>query len=104
MKKIMINLNPLDRKEILEILQLIFVRGETVKAFGSRVKGTHYDGSDLDLVVMAEHDLSKEISKAKRLFHDSNIPIFVQIHEWNKLPDSFKANIETHSVIFFGDE
>lgn len=64
-----------------------------IRAYGSRVKGTQHQFSDLDLCVMYSmpteeyHDLIDALG-------NSNLPIFVSIVEWAKLSSSLKPLLE----------
>lgn len=65
-------------------------------AFGSRVNGDAHDTSDLDLVILTK--LKKrlnidELISFKDALQKSNIPILVQILDWNRIPESFHKNI-----------
>lgn len=73
-------------------------------AYGSRVKGTAHDGSDLDLVIIGKDgkmiptDILVEL---KEKISESNIPILVELFDWARLPESFHKNIEAcHEVLF----
>lgn len=75
-----------------------------VWAFGSRVNGSAHDGSDLDLVLRT-HDLQKlpfkEFAELHNKIKESNIPIYVQLFDWARIPDSFKKNIEQQYEVLF---
>lgn len=76
--------------------------GVEVWAFGSRVKGTHRDGSDLDLVLRSS-DLQplppSILYGLDKALEESTLPILVQAHDWARLPKSFKLEIEQDYVI-----
>lgn len=73
-------------------------------AYGSRVKGTAHDGSDLDLVIIAKDGKKIPIdilTELKEKIKESNVPILVELFDWARLPESFHKNIEAcHEVIF----
>lgn len=75
-----------------------------VWAYGSRVKGTAHDGSDLDLVIMGKDGKMIPIDilvELKEKISESNIPILVELFDWARLPESFHQNIEAcHEVLF----
>lgn len=51
-------------------------------AYGSRVRGDHYDASDLDLVAHfppTQHDKITYLIETDEAFRESNLPIIVQI-------------------------
>ena len=68
----------------------------TVWAYGSRVNGNAHDGSDLDLVLRGP-DLAAlpagVLSRFREALTDSNLPIFVDSHDWALLPESFHPRI-----------
>ena len=56
-----------------------------VWAYGSRVKGTAHDGSDLDLVIMTKDGNKIPIElliELKEKIRDSNVPILVDLFDW----------------------
>lgn len=75
-----------------------------VWAYGSRVKETAHEGSDLDLVILTPDrkrlpaDIFMEL---KEKIRESNIPILVELFDWARLPQSFHKNIDAcHEVLF----
>ncbi|QZA81539.1 nucleotidyltransferase family protein [Deefgea piscis] len=86
---------------LCRLLQLYLPHAE-VWAFGSRVKGTHWDASDIDLVVRcpASPQQATDLAALKQALSDSPIPYVVQIHDWAKLPSQFQAEMSAaHRVI-----
>ena len=88
-------------RDQLEALLSKHVPGVEVWAYGSRVNGRSYNGSDLDLVLRGPalepldggfYDLLEAIEK-------SNIPILIQAHDWAMLPESFHRGIERDYVV-----
>lgn len=73
-------------------------------AYGSRIKGTSSEASDLDLVVLNKSK-DKEIRSSLKIFKEnlkqSNIPIFVQVTDWDLLPNNYKEEIEKKHHFFF---
>ena len=67
-----------------------------VWAYGSRVNGNHHEASDLDLVLRTP-DLtalpSRLLAGFREALTDSNLPIFVDAHDWATLPESFHPRI-----------
>ena len=73
-----------------------------VWAYGSRVTGQAHDGSDLDLVLRNPKDLSKDIEDCSDLLEaiqNSMLPMFVDVHLWSHLPESFYKNIMQKYVV-----
>lgn len=67
-----------------------------VRAFGSRVQWTAKDYSDLDLAVVGSEPLSLgELRRLKEAFEESNLPIRVDVVDWQSLADWFKKVIAT---------
>lgn len=70
----------------------------TVWAYGSRVNGDAHDGSDLDLVLRTSdlRELAYSVlSEFREALSESNLPIFVDTHDWARLPVSFHERILT---------
>ena len=100
----LVQLRNVDRQRVLNLLDLAFRGAVKVYAYGSRVKGTSWEASDLDLVVESERDISsvlKEIQNFRVNFEVSNVPIFVHIQHWDNLPHDYKSEINSHKVLFF---
>jgi predicted nucleotidyltransferase len=79
----------------LEIIRNAFAEylpHKKVWAYGSRVKGTSNQRSDLDCVVFNATD--REIYEAKEFFDNSEIPFIIQLLSWEKIPEDFKDNIK----------
>ena len=70
--------------------------GVEVRAYGSRVDGTSYDGSDLDLVLRAPGLAKIPYSQLRGLryaLRESTIPIIVD-GRWATMPESYQREIE----------
>ncbi|WP_422134137.1 nucleotidyltransferase domain-containing protein [Endozoicomonas sp. ALD040] len=96
----MIDLREKDRKSVCDLASQIFPVGTMLWAYGSRVKGTNYDASDLDIVVhfpdeQDENDSFAQLAAFNEALRDSNIPIIVQALSWSAIPESFKTNIKS---------
>ncbi len=90
-------------RPMVEKLLQTHVPDVEVWAYGSRVNGTHHEGSDLDLVLRARGLREIPILQLGNLregLDESNIPIIVDVHDWATLPDSFRAEIEREYVVF----
>ena len=92
-----------DKQTLLQIFSNVDFPFE-VWAYGSRVNGTAHEGSDLDLVIRNRQsipvppsifgDLSEKIK-------DSNIPILVELRDWEILPERFHYIIaQQYEVVF----
>lgn len=83
--------------------------GAEVWAYGSRVNGDHYDASDLDLVAHLPETSEKPkrfsaLVEVKEAFAESDLPIIVQIVDWNAIPQSFRNEILAGYVVVQGAE
>ena len=85
-----------DRDAIICIAKKVFYDSLHIWVYGSRVNGEAHDMSDLDLVLIAKDGNKVNMSKFmdfKELLTDSNIPIPIQILDWQRIPKSFYKNI-----------
>ena len=70
-----------------------------VVAFGSRATWTAKDYSDLDLAVMGEEPLSLRTASAlDEALGDSDLPFKVDVVDWAKIDDDFRAIVVRHGV------
>ena len=89
----MIDLNPKHLETIQRILAEHVPKCE-VRAFGSRVKWTAKDYSDLDITIVGSEPLSlRQLRRLKEAFEESDIPIRVDVADWQSLSDNFKQVI-----------
>ena len=78
------------------------VPGVEVWAYGSRVDGTCYDGSDLDLALRAPSLAKIAYNRLRGLryaLRESNIPIIVDVRDWASIPESYQREIERRYVV-----
>lgn len=76
-----------------------------VWAYGSRVRGTAHEGSDLDLVLRHPDDPGKDVANWPALqeaLQASRLPMLVEVQLWNRLPVSFHPEIEHRYVVVQG--
>lgn len=87
-------------KEIHDVFSF-YLRGYTVRAFGSRVHGRHLKPySDLDLVIMSETQVPLKIwARAKDAFSISDLPFRVDLLDWSELPENFRSIIASGSEL-----
>jgi len=106
----MIDLREKDRLILCQLAQQIFTQGTKIWAYGSRIKGTNHDASDLDLVVhfdsksSSDNDCFEQLSNFKEALQESTIPIFVQVFAWSQIPETFKSNIEENYQVLYNVE
>ena len=93
----------LEPRHLVMIEQMLqdFIQEAVVWCFGSRVHGRGLKRfSDLDLVFRNGEDLHAQLGKLRDAFETSDIPIKVDLSEWNQLPDWLKRDIlEEHVVL-----
>ena len=88
----MIDLNPKHFETVQHILAK-HVPGCEVRAFGSRVKWTAKDYSDLDLAVVGSKPLSwKQRGQLAEAFEESDLPMRVDVLDWHTISEEFKKN------------
>ena len=91
-----------DRKEVARILNTT-APGIEVWVYGSRINGTSYKMSDLDLVLRGR-DLEPIdvtiLAAVRTAFSESNIPILVDVLDWAQIPESFRQEILTDYMVF----
>ncbi len=90
----MIDLSALELKIVQQLLRRHVPECE-VRAFGSRVNMTAKPYSDLDLVVIGTQKLANELmSDLKEAFVESDLPFRVDLLDWARTSDEFKAVID----------
>ena len=88
------------KDEYLKILIAIFdkhISNCHVFAYGSRVKGDSHSGSDLDLAIIGKEE-KIPLSLIREELRESNIPFYVEIFDFYKLPESFQSEINTCKI------
>lgn len=86
----------LPREQLAEVAEILRreVPGVEVRAYGSRVNGTARRYSDLDLALVAEEKIDRRRHEALRgAFSESNLPIMVDVVDWNGITESFRKAI-----------
>ncbi len=92
------------KPQYLQILLDVFKNycpNAEIWAYGSRINGEAHEASDLDLVVKSFNDVNKSLFELKELINDSDIPIIVDILEFDKIPFSFQKEIEKDYISIF---
>ena len=93
-----VDLRP-DHWAIVRSALRLHVPDREVLAFGSRATWTAKDYSDLDLAVMGEEPLSLRTASAlDEALSDSDLPFKVDVVDWARIDDSFRAVIRRHAV------
>ena len=89
-------------RSLLEKILAVHLPGKIIWVYGSRIKGKSHEGSDLDLLIKS-CITADELSNVRQALSDSNLPILVDILDWDSIPDSFKKEIEKeHFVLQYG--
>ena len=83
---------------LVEKILAAHLPGKTVWVYGSRIKGKSHEGSDLDLLIKS-FVTPDELGNVRQALSDSNLPILVDIVDWDSIPDSFKKEIEKEHLI-----
>ncbi|MCF6267884.1 MAG: nucleotidyltransferase domain-containing protein [Desulfuromusa sp.] len=90
----MIDLTPEHLCKVVEILRQHLSQCE-VRVFGSRVTGKATTYSDLDLALVAEQSLDwRQLEALKEAFAESDLPIMVDILDWQSISPEFRRVIE----------
>lgn len=94
----MIDLPPADLELVRQILRN-HVPDCAVWVFGSRVSGRAKKYSDLDLAVLSEEPLSlTELGELQEAFSESDLPIKVDVVDYNRASEEFQAVIRRQYV------
>lgn len=100
----MIDIRDKDHKSLCNIANECFTTPIEIWAYGSRVNGESHDASDLDLVIRTADFTPLAINELidfKEQLQASNIPIIIQVMDWNRIPKSFHSNIlKNHELIY----
>ena len=100
----MIDLNP-KHFEIVQHILAKHVPGSEVRAFGSRVKWTAKDYSDLDLAVVGSKPLTlRQGYQLAEAFEESDLPIRVDVLDWHTISEEFKRIIAAEYEVIQGAE
>ena len=91
-----------DRKEVTRILDTT-APGIEVWVYGSRINGTAYEMSDLDLVLRGRELEPIDVTilaAVRNALSESNIPILVDVLDWAQIPESFRQKIMADYIAF----
>jgi len=79
-----------------------YIPGATVWAFGSRVKWSHREQSDLDLAVLCDKQTAQKVlPKLNDAFIESDLPFKVQLLDFNRLPANMQENIKKDYIVLY---
>ncbi|HGO5853491.1 TPA: nucleotidyltransferase family protein [Mannheimia haemolytica] len=89
----MIDLTESQRQQVLDIFKK-YLPDTPVWVFGSRIKGTAKDYSDLDLALITKQPLTiRQQTELELAFTDSDLPFTVDLIDWASCNESFKQII-----------
>ncbi len=93
----------IDNKSLEELLTIIKMNypNSVIWAYGSRIKGTAHQGSDLDLVIVDYGQDEHDYMGFKDILTQSNIPFLIDIFEIDRLPQSFRDEIKSDYVVLY---
>ena len=90
--------------QVRDILQnaLVDVNGSCrVYLFGSRVRGTAYQGSDADIAVVADEDVSLALSQVRTILEESTIPYKIDLVDLNRTSPDFQEQVLADGVLIW---
>jgi len=91
----------MDYRKVLVSIVHRHIPGCTVYLFGSRARGTHQIGSDIDLALDAQKVLdSGIIGNIKEDIEESTIPYFVDIVDFNNVGSEMKREITKDGIVW----
>ncbi len=72
-----------------------------VYLFGSRAGGHATAGSDFDVAVLSDEDLSSELSVARERLNESNIPYKVDVVDLRSASPAFRQHVLAQGVLLW---
>ena len=97
----------IDKEELtLDRITAILVRALSGKScrvylFGSRAAGTARPTSDFDVAVLADEDIGRELSRAREMLEESNIPFKVDVVDLRLTAPTFRAETQSQGVLLW---
>ncbi len=88
--------------QIETILSQVFSQKRCrIYLFGSRATDTYHDTSDFDNGVLAEEDIRRELSLAREMLEQSNIPLSVDLIDLGTASESFRQAVLTQGIVLW---
>lgn len=85
---------------IIKLLTVLFPNAK-IYLFGSRARGTHQPGSDIDLAIDDNREISHyDLAEAKSVVEGLRMPYTVDIVDMNSIPEKLKKIILTEGVVW----
>ncbi len=72
-----------------------------VYLFGSRATGATQPASDFDIAVLADEDISRELSVARDMLEESNIPFKVDVVDLRLASPAFGHAVQVKGVLLW---
>jgi uncharacterized protein len=100
------NLAPGSETADLAQIKAIFMRALggkpcAVYLFGSRATGAAQPASDFDVAVLANEDISRELSTARDMLEESNIPFKVDVVDLRLVTPAFRHAAQNQGVLLW---
>ena len=73
----------------------------SVYLFGSRAIGTAQPVSDFDVAVLADEDISRELSAARDMLEESNIPFKIDLVDLRQVSPAFLRVAQAQGVLLW---
>ena len=93
------------QKKHLDMLKYILnshIPTYEIRAFGSRVKGTNREYSDLDLAIVGDGKLdNRSLWKLKNALMESRLPFRVDILDYNAISENFRKIIDSKYEVIY---
>lgn len=90
------------QEQIEAILSQVFSQKRCrIYLFGSRATGTHRTVSDFDIAVLAEENISRELSLAREMLEQSNIPLAVDLVDLSTTTAEFRQNVQKEGLLLW---
>ena len=88
-------------KDQINILKNLFSELDNISVlvFGSRIKQTNKEFSDLDICLRGEGEIDiLLIGSLNEKITNSNLPFFVDISDYHRIPQSFQKRIDREAI------
>ena len=100
----MLDVTP-DHLAMVRAILETYIPGVRVWAFGSRITGQAKPHSDLDLAIITQTPLPlATLSMIEEAFAESDLPYRVEVVDWARTREEFRAIIRRNCVPLVGDD
>lgn len=72
-----------------------------VYLFGSRARGTAYQGSDADIAVIADKDISLSLSRVRTILEESTIPYRIDLVDLSRTSPDFQEQVLADGILIW---